>query len=58
MTIYLTIITTVLVLTQIIRLLQNHKQLKQLGKVDDDNEMIKRVYGKLEKLLDAMRIKD
>ena len=50
---YLTIITTVLVLTQIIRLIQNARQLHLYGKkVDDHNELILRVYTKIEEWLD------
>jgi hypothetical protein len=53
MTIYLIIITTVLVLTQIVRLIQNAIQLKQMGtRVSTNNETILRVYKKLEKWLD------
>ena len=49
MTIYLTIITTALVLTQIIRLLQNWQQLKrQVGAA----ELVLRVYRKWERWLD------
>lgn len=40
MTIYLTIITTVLVLTQIIRVLQNYEQLKHISLTDKRNERI------------------
>lgn len=57
MTIYLTIITTVLVLTQIIRLMQNHKQLKRLGKVDNNNELIKKVYEKIDAYLSEEGVK-
>ena len=37
MTIYLTIITTVLVLTQIIRVTQNFLQLKHIARTDERN---------------------
>jgi len=47
--IYLAVITTALVLTQIIRLLQNWKQLK---KIDKHNELVLRVYRKWERWLD------
>ncbi len=50
---YLIIITTVLVLTQIIRVTQNAMQLKRIGtKMDADNELIRKVYRKLEVALD------
>jgi hypothetical protein len=53
MTTYLTIITTVLVLTQIIRVIQNaiqlHRQDKTLTK---HNALILRVYSKAEAWLD------
>lgn len=50
---YLVIITTVLVLTQIIRVTQNAMQLKRIGtKMDADNELIRKVYRKLEVALD------
>jgi hypothetical protein len=53
MTIYLIIITTILVLTQIVRLIQNAIQLKQMGaRVSTNNVTILRVYEKLEKWLD------
>jgi hypothetical protein len=53
MTIYLIIITTILVLTQIVRLIQNAIQLKQMGaRVSMNNVTILRVYEKLEKWLD------
>ena len=54
MTIYLTVITTILVLTQIIRLLQNWQQLKrQGGLIEKHNELVLRVYRKLERWLDG-----
>ena len=50
---YLVIITTVLVLTQIIRLTQNAMQLRLYGKkIHEHNELILRVYRKLEKWID------
>lgn len=53
MEIYLSIITTVLVLTQIIRLVQNAMQLRMYRKkVDSHNKLILRVYTKLERWLD------
>lgn len=54
---YLTIITTVLVLTQIIRLAQNYKHLKYVESIDDHNALILRVYLKLEKWLDKQEDK-
>lgn len=50
--IYLTIITTVLILTQIIRLTQNAKQLKHLHKIHKYDDYILSVYKKLDKALD------
>ncbi len=49
---YLTIITTALVLTQIIRVIQNSIQLKKYSKISDHNELILRVYTKIEEWLD------
>ena len=50
---YLIIITTVLVLTQIIRVTQNAMQLKRIRtRMDADNELIRKVYRKLEVALD------
>ena len=50
---YLAIITTALVLTQIIRLTQNAIQLRlYTRKVDEHNELILRVYRKIEAWLD------
>ena len=52
---YLIIITTVLVLTQIIRVTQNAMQLKRIGtRMDADNELIRKVYRKLEIFLDMV----
>ena len=52
MTTHLTIITTALVLTQIIRLWQNAKQIRHIVELDKNNKMIIGVYQKLEKWLD------
>lgn len=49
MTTYLTIITTLLVLTQIVRLIQNAMQ---LANIERRNSHIEKVYGKLEYWLD------
>lgn len=54
---YLAIITTVLVLTQIIRLMQNAKHLNYAESIEDHNEFIIRVYLKLEKWLDKQEDK-
>lgn len=54
---YLAIITTVLVLTQIIRLIQNAKHLKYVESIDEHNGLILRVYLKLEKWLDEQEDK-
>ena len=48
MNLYLTIITTALVLTQIIRLIQNAMHLKHLGEVHKYDDYIKKVYEKIE----------
>ena len=54
MTVYLTIITTALVVTQIVRVIQNAIQLHLYGdKVDQHNEIVLRVYKKLERYLDG-----
>lgn len=52
MEIYLAIITTVLVLTQVIRLVQNHSQIKEDDKARRSNEYIVSVYEKLDDALD------
>ena len=49
---YLTIITTLLVLTQIIRVTQNARQLSKMKQINSHNDLIKRVYEKLEAWLD------
>ena len=49
---YLTIITTVLVLSQIIRVIQNGKQLRHIGEIEERNKLVMRVYEKIEKSLD------
>ena len=50
--VYLTIITTVLVLTQIIRVIQNSIQLSHIGEIEERNKLVMRVYEKIEKSLD------
>ena len=52
MNLYLTIITTVLVITQITRVTQNAMQLKHLGKVHKYDDYIKKVYEKIERAAD------
>lgn len=49
--IYLTVITTVLVLTQVIRLVQNMTQLKHIQKMHKYDDYILSVYEKLEKAI-------
>ena len=54
MTTYLVIITTILVLTQIIRVIQNAIQLgKYEHKITKQNDEIINIYIKLEKALDV-----
>ena len=53
MNIYLTIITTVLVLTQVIRLIQNAKQLKYLADKKQNDDVVK-VWNKLEKAINEL----
>ena len=53
MTTYLTIITTVLVLTQIIRVTQNAMQLKRYGELNDNNDYVMSVYRKIEHYIDS-----
>jgi len=55
---YLTIITTILVLTQIIRVTQNAIQLNKHEAVNIDNKYILSVYEKLEKFLDEQEVSD
>lgn len=52
-TIYLTIITTILVLTQVIRLIQNSLHLRHFRRIEDKNDYIVAVYRKLERALDT-----
>ena len=52
MTTYLTIITTILVLTQIIRLVQNAIQLKSSHQIDEANIEIMKIYKKIEDFID------
>lgn len=52
MNLYLTIVTTALVLTQIIRLIQNAMQLRHLGEVHEYDDYIKKVYEKIERAAD------
>lgn len=51
MNLYLTIITTALVLTQIIRLIQNTMQLRHLGEVHKYDDYIYDTYKKLNKAI-------
>jgi len=50
---YLIIITTVLVLTQIARVAQNATQLTHIAGLEERNELVMRVYQKIEKWLDG-----
>lgn len=49
MTTYLTIITTVLVLTQIIRVIQNTIQLKGMAKLKSHNEELMEIWRRIDK---------
>lgn len=56
---YLVIITTALVLTQIIRLIQNTIQLKHLKKTDKRNEQVEQLWNEMvqtmKELIEEMR---
>ena len=56
---YLAIITTALVITQIIRLIQNTIQLKHLKKTDKRNEQVEQLWSDMtqtmEQLIEEMR---
>ena len=56
---YLVIITTALVLTQIIRLIQNTIQLKHLKKTDKRNEQVEQLWSDMtnatKELIEEMR---
>jgi len=52
MNLYLTIMTTALVMTQIIRVTQNAMQLRHLGEVHKYDDYIKKVYEKIERAAD------
>jgi hypothetical protein len=54
MSTYLTIITTVLVLTQIIRLIQNSIQLQGMKKVRLENEKVVEMWVRLEESIDRL----
>ena len=49
---YLTIITTILVLTQIIRVTQNYITLKNHKYVDEKNKHVYEIYKKIECIID------
>ncbi len=53
MQLYLTIITTILVMTQIIRVSQNAMQLRHLGTVHKYDDYVHSVYVKLNRVLDT-----
>ena len=55
MTIYLTIITTVLVATQIIRITQNHFQLKRQGMMIDKELAHLKTYGDIDGYVELQR---
>ena len=57
MTTYLTIITTVLVLTQIIRLIQNATQLKRVRKMDSHNEELMEIWRRIDSTVKYFYIK-
>lgn len=52
MELYLTTITTVLVITQIIRVVQNAIQLKRYARTQEQNNRVEQVFKKLDKVLD------
>lgn len=54
MTTYLTIITTVLVLTQIIRLTQNAIQLKRIEKMDSHKEELMDIWRRIDNSMDYL----
>ena len=56
MELYLSIITTALVLTQIVRLAQNAMQLKHMKGLNRRNEYILKVYQKIEHYIDSKGI--
>ncbi len=56
MTTYLTIITTVLVITQIIRVLQNALQLRRYGETVFKNDYIMQMYEKIVRYIDDQPI--
>lgn len=49
MTIYLTIITTILVVTQVIRVTQNAIQLKKYGETNKDNKAVLEMWSQTSK---------
>lgn len=53
MNIYFTIMITILILTQIIRLIQNAVQLKYLANKKQNDEVVK-AWNKLEKAIDRL----
>ena len=57
MTTYLTIITTVLVLTQVIRLIQNAMQLKRVKKMDSHNEELMDIWRRIDSTVKYFYIK-
>ena len=57
MTTYLTIITTVLVLTQVIRLIQNAMQLKRVRKLDSHNEELMDIWRRIDSTVKYFYIK-
>jgi uncharacterized protein YvpB len=50
---YLAVITTVLVATQIIRVIQNAMQLKKVGSTYEEHRMVIKTYDKLNIVLDS-----
>jgi hypothetical protein len=52
MNIYLAIITTILVLTQVIRVTQNAIQLNRIGEAHKYNDELMRIWRKVEKFID------
>jgi len=55
MTTYLTIITTILVLTQIVRVIQNGIQLSKYPIIERDNKEIMRIYKNLDRNVSYIR---
>jgi hypothetical protein len=58
MTTYLTIVTTILVLTQVIRVIQNTISIKRYEKINQYNDRIREIWEHMDKYIASKEVKE